>query len=90
MHDFYGGMPAREATEIERLSRLVFELRSHRDRLLADWGAPDEDVLLHRIRAGEVAEHPAYEAVLAARILDGLRRDTRILIDERLRALNPR
>jgi len=86
MHDFYRRMPPEQAVEMERLSRLIYELRVHRDRLLGDWQAPDSGTLLARIRAGETAEHPAYEAWLAARILDDTRHEARSLIEELIAA----
>ena len=84
MASFYEGLERGAADEIERLSRLMFELRNNRDQLLATWKVREADALLERIRAGEVDEHPAYEAWLSLRILDDTRLATRTLLDERL------
>ncbi len=89
MHDFYRQMPYEQAVEMERLSRLIYELRVNRDRLLADWQVPDAQTLLERIRAGETAEHPAYEAWLAACTLEDTRRQARRLIEELIGAPAP-
>lgn len=90
MASFYEGLERGAAEEIERLSRLMFELRNNRDQLLATWKVREADALLELIRAGEVDEHPAYEAWLSLRILDDTRLATRTLLDERLREMSLR
>ena len=87
MASFYEGLERTTAQEIERLSRVMFELRDNRDRLLATWKVREADALLERIRAGEVDEHPAYEAWLSLRILDDTRLAARSLLDLRLREM---
>ena len=76
------------ATEIEQLSRLIYELRENRNAVLKHHGAEDEAALLQQIQTGEVAEHPAYEHYLAARILADTRETVRTVLAERLKEAN--
>lgn len=69
----FGPMPPERALEIDRLTRLGYELRENRKRLLARYGVEDEAALLGRIRSGALAEHPAYEHYLSARVLEASR-----------------
>lgn len=69
MSEFFQRVAPDAAVSIERLSRLMYELRENRQRLLGAYAAADEAALLARIRQGEIAEHPAYEHYLGARIL---------------------
>lgn len=85
MANFFGNLEFDAAQEIEQLSRLTYELRSNRSEILATYGVSDEVALLERIYAGELAEHPAYEHYLAARILAETRETVRMLIAERLK-----
>lgn len=85
MTNFYEGLAADHAIEIERLSRLVYELRRDRDTVLQPWGVADAGALLERIAAGQVAEHPAYEHYLSARILEDNREAVRELLAQRLK-----
>jgi hypothetical protein len=83
MSNFYINVPSEAAVQIDALSRLIYDLREDRKRLLAECGASDEQQLLERITAGEVAEHPAYEHYLSAKMLE----HTREAIREQLREL---
>jgi hypothetical protein len=85
MNNLFDGLAPDDAVEIEGLSRLLYELRRNRDRVLNHWGAADAPALLARIEAGEVAEHPAYEHYLSARILDETRQAIRDMLAVRLR-----
>lgn len=75
MSNFYDKLPVETATEMERLSRLMYELRENRKVLLAQHEAADADALLAGIVEGRIDEHPAYEHYLGARIL-GAAHDT--------------
>lgn len=69
MTEFFKNVSLDQASRIEQLSRLMYELRENRLQLLADHEVSDEAALLERIRIGAVPEHPAYEAYLGARVL---------------------
>ncbi len=86
MNSFFDHLDPDTADEVQRLSRLAYELREHRRQVLAAAGAADEDALLARIRSGELAEHPAYEHYLAARILGATQVAARAAMSERLRS----
>ena len=88
MASFFENLDPDTAEEIEQLSRLVFELRENRNTVLKAHGADDEAVLLQRIQGGAVAEHPAYEHYLAARILADTRETVRAVLAERLAEAN--
>ncbi len=88
MVDFFEHVAFETATEIEQLSRLAYELRENHNAVLTHHGAEDEAALLHKIQAGEVAEHPAYEHYLAARILADTRETVRAALAERLKEAN--
>ncbi|MBV8646128.1 hypothetical protein [Paludibacterium sp.] len=77
MTSFFRNTPHETAQEIDALSRLAYDLREDRKRILAQYGADDETALLARIAAGEVAEHPAYEHYLSAKSLADTRQATR-------------
>lgn len=83
MTGFFQNLPLEAAQQIEQFSRAVFELRESRAKLLRQYGAEDEASLLEQIRSGRLAEHPAYEHYLGARILA----DTREAIRAELKAL---
>ena len=54
---------------MEALTRLTYELRENRRRILDGWQIADETALLAGVRDGTLPEHPAYEAWLGACIL---------------------
>lgn len=66
MADFYRNLTPEDVLTLDQMSRLLIELRENRGHVLARHGVADEAVLLERIRAGEVPEHPAYEDYLGA------------------------
>ena len=88
MADFFENLEYDEATEIDQLSRLAFELRENRTAILKPYGTEDEAALLVKIQNGEVDEHPAYEHYLAARTLADTRETVRAMVAERLKKAN--
>jgi len=81
MTGFYDHLSPEDVTTLDRLARLLIELRESYRALLARHGADTEEALLKKIRSGEVAEHPAYEDYLGARVIH----ETRETIREDLR-----
>jgi chromosome condensin MukBEF complex kleisin-like MukF subunit len=69
MEPIFDHLPPEQALETQQLARLIYETREHRRQVLDATGAATEDELLARVARGEIAEHPAYEHYLAARIL---------------------
>ncbi|MBN8442203.1 MAG: hypothetical protein J0M28_10980 [Thauera sp.] len=84
----YDQLPPDAAMHAQQLSRLIYETRENRRKVLDAAGVADEDALLHRIAAGELAEHPAYEHYLAARILADTHQAARAAIAELLQEAN--
>lgn len=84
MTNFFDKMPFETAARIEQLSRLMYELRENRAHLLGQYEVADESELLGRIRGGAIAEHPAYEHYLGARVLreshDAVRNELRDML----------
>jgi ABC-type Na+ transport system ATPase subunit NatA len=70
---FYDKLSGGDVETLDRLARLLLELRDSRARLLASHGVEDEQQLLDRIASGALAEHPAYEDYLGARSIGVLR-----------------
>lgn len=88
MANFFENIDPATADDIEQLSRLSYELRENARAILGAYGADGDAALLDLILDGAVAEHPAYEHVLAARILAETRETVRTLLDERLKEIN--
>jgi hypothetical protein len=88
MPEFFESVPFETATEIEQLAKLGYELRENRLAVLQFHEVADEAALLQKIQAGAVAEHPAYEHYLAARILADTRETVRATLAERLKEAN--
>ena len=88
MANFFENLDPETADELEQLSRLNYELRENRRALLGAYDADGDAALLRLIEDGAVAEHPAYEHFLAARILAETRETVRALLDERLKEVN--
>jgi chromosome condensin MukBEF complex kleisin-like MukF subunit len=84
MADFFENMDYDTATEIEQLSKLIYELRDNRNSVLATYGAENAAALLLHIQEGTLAEHPAYEHYLTARILTDTLETVRNVVGERL------
>lgn len=89
MSNFYDKMPFETAAHMEQLSRLMYELRENHAQVLTQYGIADEAALLEYIRDGRIAEHPAYEHYLGARILaasrDAVRAELQALLDSMTR-----
>ncbi|WP_296657221.1 hypothetical protein [Paraburkholderia sp.] len=83
MSDFFHNVPSEAAVQMDAFSRLIYDLREDRKLLLKQYDAADEAELLAKITSGEVAEHPAYDHYLGAKMLA----DTRETIREQLREL---
>lgn len=83
MSNFFHNVPSEAAVQMDALSRLIYDLREDRKLLLKQYDAADEAELLAKITSGEVAEHPAYDHYLGAKMLA----DTRETIREQLREL---
>lgn len=90
MDPIYSQLPPGDALEVQQLARLIYESREHRRAVLDAFGAGDEDALLARIRGGELAEHPAYEHYLAARILADTQQAAREAMSAKLEEINRR
>lgn len=80
MANFFEGMDPHMALRLEQLSRLSYQAREFRNAVLAPYGVDDEAMLLAQIRERKVAEHPAYEHYLAARVLADTREAARAMI----------
>lgn len=87
MADFFENIPPAAALELEKLTRLAYELREHHAAVLSEYDAGAAEGLLTRIVNGRIGEHPAYEHYLAARILDDTRQTARELIALKLKEL---
>jgi hypothetical protein len=85
MANFFANLEHDAATELELLSKLIYELRENRNAVLRPYGAEDEAALLRQIQDRALAEHPAYEHYLAARILAETRETVRAVVGERLK-----
>ncbi|TAM06205.1 MAG: hypothetical protein EPN70_06530 [Paraburkholderia sp.] len=83
MSNFFQNVPSEAAVQMSALSGLIYDLREDRKLLLKQYDAADETELLAKITSGEVAEHPAYDHYLGAKMLA----DTRETIREQLREL---
>ena len=83
MINFYEHLPIETTTEMEQMSRLMFELRENRNLLLRQYDVSTEPALLEKIISGEVPEHPAYEHYLGAQTLA----KTRELVSTELKQL---
>lgn len=78
MAGFYDHLTAEDVATLDALARLLNDLRDSHRQLLARHGVEDEQALLARIQAGEIAEHPAYEDYLGARRIAVTRETLRV------------
>ena len=77
MSNFFEKLSFEAAQQMEELSRVAFELRENRKRLLQPYAAENEEALLALVCSGAVAEHPAYDHYLGARILSATQETVR-------------
>lgn len=73
MANFFDNMAPDDAGQIEQLARLIFEFRVSRDSLLKQYAVADATILLEKIVAGVVPEHPGYDHYLSIIVLDEMR-----------------
>ncbi len=73
MDDFYENLSPEDVQVLDTLSILLIKLRESRAALLDHYEVENEESLLEKIRAGEVDEHPAYEAYLGAKSIGTMR-----------------
>ena len=88
MTNFFENLEPETAEEVDRLSRLLYELRENHHSVLRPYEAEDTAALLVQIQGATVPEHPAYEHYLAARILADTRETVRAVLAERLKEIN--
>lgn len=90
MPNFYENLAPQDIEMLDRLSRLLIELRESREQLLARHGVNDEAALLERIRGGELPEHPAYEDYLGASTITAAREAIRNELKQYMLEIQPR
>ncbi len=73
MSSYFDNLPLDAAEQLDRLSRLGFELREDHKLLLRQYDVESEDSLLELVRSGSVSEHPGYDHYLGACILAATR-----------------
>jgi hypothetical protein len=88
MAGFYDHLSPEDVTTLDRLARLLIELRESRAVLLARHGADSEAALLEKIRRGDLPEHPAYDDYLGARVIHATREAIRADLREYLLRIN--
>lgn len=88
MTSIYEDLDPDTAMAVQHLARLIYETRENRRTVLDAAGAGDEEGLLARIAGGEIAEHPAYEQYLAARILRETHEAARLTMADKLKEVN--
>ncbi len=69
MSNFFEKLPFEASQQLEQLSRIAFELRENRKRLLQQHDVDNEESLLALVCDGTITEHPGYDHYLGARIL---------------------
>ena len=87
MQPFYDNLSREDVDTLDRLARLLLELRDSRAALLARHNAASETELLEAIRRGGVREHPAYEDYLGAMIIDQMREAIRLDLKNYMRGI---
>jgi len=77
MDNFYENLAPEDVQILDSLSKLLIELRESRAALLDHYEVVDDSMLLEKIRAGDVDEHPAYEVYLGAKLIEATREAVR-------------
>lgn len=80
MSDFFDNVEWQTAQRLESLARLSLELREAQKNVLGHYRVADAGELAARIVAGACTEHPAWEHLLALRVLAGTRESVRRMI----------
>jgi len=88
MESIYENVSPEIAEELQQTAKVIYETRENRRVVLHFAGAADEATLLESITRGTVAEHPAYELYLAARILGDTCEAAREALAARLKEVN--
>ena len=88
MESIYEHVSPEIAAELQQTAKVIYETRENRRVVLRFAGATDETALLDSINRGTVAEHPAYELYLAARILTDTCEAARAALAARLKEAN--
>lgn len=89
MANFYDNLAPEDVAILDRLSRLLIDLREGRAALLARHAVGNEEDLLGKLRAGEIAEHSAYEDYLGAKIIESTRTAIRTRLRDYMLQTNP-
>lgn len=77
MSNLFQDLPFTVAQQLEQLSRLAFDLREQRRRLLQRHGADSEEQLLQLVSEGAIAQQPACQDYLSAKVLAETREGVR-------------
>lgn len=89
MSDFYENLEREDVLTLDRLARLLNDLRDSRTDLLKRHGAEDEADLMARITRGELPEHPAYEDYLGVRAITRAREAIRADLRDYMLRMRP-
>lgn len=90
MPGFYENLSSQDVVTLDRLARLLLELRESRQTLLDRNGVTDEQALLDRTRAGVLPEHPAYEDYLGAKAIAAATEAIRAELRDYMLQMKPR
>lgn len=68
--NFYERLAPEDVFVLDRLAKLMIELREGKQALLSRYAVQSPEELLDGIRSGAVAEHPAYEDYLGTKSIE--------------------
>lgn len=68
--NFYERLPPEDVFVLDRLAKLMIDLREGKQALLARHGVATAEELLERIKSNASPEHPAYEDYLGVRSIE--------------------
>jgi hypothetical protein len=89
MAGFYDDLDGADVATLDRLSKLLIDLREARAALLARHAAASEEELLEKLRTGALPEHDAYEDYLGARVVEATREALRNELRDYLLQVQP-
>ncbi len=89
MAGFYENLAPGDVAVLDRLAKLLIELRESHMTLLARYAVHSEHDLYERLRDGRVDEHPAYEDYLGAMIIESTRQAVRAQLRDYMLQLTP-